>query len=63
MKNNRYSKIRHNAITLLWLMTAVFSLLKLLKVEIPMTVIYIYGVVGAALIFVMLTAGRKSRRK
>ena len=63
MKNNRYGKIRHNAITLLWLLTASISLLKLMHVEIPMPVVYAYGAVGAALIAVMLFAGRKSRKK
>ena len=63
MKNNRYGKMRHNAITLLWLLTAVFSLLNLMDVEIPMTVMYAYGVVGVALIVIMIFAGRKSERK
>ena len=63
MNKNRYGKIRHNAITLLWLLTASISLLKLMHVEIPMAVVYAYAVVGAALIAIMLFAGRKSRRK
>ena len=63
MKNNRYGKIKNNARTMLWLLVFLFSLLKLLGVEIPMALVYAYGVVGVALIVIMLFAGRKSRRK